>query len=435
VFPLLRERWRFAGSDGFRLIDAFHGDTLDEDILAYANERRGSRSLVVYRNKYAAGRVRLRGVTEALGLPDETTAWVVLRDQRSGQEYLRSCRDIARHGLELELHAYQAQVFLDPTVVHDDAAGDWARLAWRIGLAGVPDVRDALQDQLLEPTRVAVAALFTAQAVRDVAGAALAPTDAAAEALVGQALETIREPLAGVAKAIGATSGRGASMAAVREGAASRIRGIVTTVRAGRRSDAAGTGARVVGEWLGTDRARWATLVSWALGACLGDLVRASSPVAATGVFDAWAAAGAVARSALELEIEESVVERVARNVRALLAVPVGASAALAGSGTAADAALAGWLSIPAVAAATGWNEWHEQAYVAREPFEEWMAVLGARDATAGALDAPDLTARMVLRVADQGFRAPTASEAPEPPTDEPAPAPTKRARGKRSRG
>src|SRR6185503_8202816 len=81
VFPLLRERWRFAGSDGFRLIDAFQGDALDEDVIAYANERRGSRSLVVYRNKYAEGRVRLRGVSEALGLPDEPTAWVVLRDQ------------------------------------------------------------------------------------------------------------------------------------------------------------------------------------------------------------------------------------------------------------------------------------------------------------------------------------------------------------------
>jgi glycosidase len=407
VFPLLRERWRFAGSDGFRLLDAYHGDALDEDVLAYANERHGSRSLVVYRNRFAEGRVRLRGAGQALGLPDDASAWVILRDQRSGLEYLRGCRDIARHGLELDLRAYQCHVFLDPTVVHDDPAGDWARLAWRIGLGGVPDAREALQDQLLEPTRVAVGGLFTAGTVRDVAGAALAPSDTASERLVAHALDGIREPLAEVGKAIGVTSGRGATLAAVRDGAEGRIRGIVGLVRAGRRAGATDTGAVAVARWLGADRARWAGITWWAVGACLGDLVRASGPVAATGVFDAWAAGGAIARSAVELEVEEPAVERVVRISRALLAVPVGASARLGDGDSAADTALAEWLATPAVAAATGWNEWDGQAYVAREPFEEWLSALGARDASTGITAAPALTASLAERVAAGGYRAP----------------------------
>jgi hypothetical protein len=368
-------------------------------------------------------------VSEALGLPDDASGWVVLRDARSGLEYLRGCRDIARHGLELDLHAYQCHVFLDPSIVHDDPAGDWARLAWRIGLGGVPDVREALQDQLLEPTRIAVGELFTARTVRDLAGAALAASDRAAEVLVTQALEGIREPLAAVGKAIGATSGRGATLAAVREGAEIRIRGIVETVRAGRRAGAVGSGPAAVASWLGSDRSRWALLTSWAAGACLGDLVRASSPVAATGVFDAWAAGSAVARSAAELEIEEPTVERVVRITRALLAVPVGATSRLADGDDAADVALAGWLAIPAVAAATGWNEWQGVAYVAREPFEEWLGALGARDATSGIVDAPSLTAALAARAAARGYRAPVLGDA----AAEAAPTRGRKAKAKRS--
>jgi hypothetical protein len=246
-----------------------------------------------------------------------------------------------------------------------------------------------------------------AQTVRDVAGAALAPSDKASEVLVAQALDGIREPLAAVGKAIGATSGRGATLAAVRDGAAGRVRGIVDLVRAGRRADAAGTDAAAVARWLGSDRGRWTAITSWAVGACLGDLVRASGPGAATGVFDAWAAGSAVARCAAELEVEEPAIERVVRIARALLAVPTGATARLAGGDAAADLALAEWLSIPAVASATGWNEWQGVAYVARDPFEEWLATLGARDASTGTADAPSLAKRLAVRVADGGYRVP----------------------------
>lgn len=431
VFPLLRERWRFAGSEQFRLLDAYAGGTVDEDVLAYANERHGARSLVVYRNRYAEGRIRVRGVTEALGLPDDASGWLLLRDQRSGLEYLRSCRDVAKHGLELDLAAYQCHVFLDPTVVHDDAAGDWARLAWRIGLGGVPDARMALQDQLLEPTRLAVAALFTPQTVRDVAGAALAPRDQTAATLLERAMDTIREPLANVGKAIGATSGRGASVATVREGAASRLRAIVGTCRAGQAADAP-TDAVAVAGWLGSDRLRWASITWWAVAACLGDLVRASTPVAVTGVFDAWAAAGAIARSAGELGIDGPGVERVARIVRGLLAVPVGATERLKESDSDTDLALAEWLAIPAVAAATGRNEWQGEVYIGQEPFDEWLTALAVRDTTAGTAGAPAAAARLATRVAAAGFRVPT----PEPPEPSAEGVPAKTtSKGKRSKG
>jgi hypothetical protein len=100
----------------------------------------------------------------------------LLRDARSGLEYLRNAHGLHESGIELELRAYQALVFLDPEEVVDGPARDWSRLAWRIGLSGVPDLRRALDEQLLEPVRTAVSRLVSSALLRKVAGAGLAAT-------------------------------------------------------------------------------------------------------------------------------------------------------------------------------------------------------------------------------------------------------------------
>jgi glycosidase len=409
IFPLLRQRWRFAAADEFRMLDAIRGDgSVDDDVYAYTNHVSGSRSLVVYRNKFSDGRVRITGAGATLGVPDDGSAWLVLRDLRTGLEHLRNCHDIHSQGLELDLHAYQSHVFLDPSVVWDDAAGDWGRLAWRIGLSGVPDVQAALRDQLLEPARLAVDSLFQASVVRDVAGAGLAPAEETATTLIDTALQSLAQPLEAIARAIGATAGRGASVDTVRSAVARRLVGLVSVVRAGRaatpsRSAAArraaatpavpavpvaspiGTSGAAVDDpvrlaaWVGTDRARWATLVGWAVGTCLGDLVGATTPGAVVGVFDAWAAGPALTRVVGELGMPIDAASRVAVLVRSMLAVPVGAL-------TTGDqvASLTTWLQAPAVRAATGWNQWQSAEFVFQQAFDEWLEALAATETAAG---------------------------------------------------
>ncbi len=415
IFPLLRERWRFAVADHFRMFDAEREDgSVDDDVYAYTNDVRGARSLVAFRNRFADGRVMIAGIGSALDIPDDTAAWLVLRDTRTGLEYLRSCHDIHARGLEFDLGAYQSHVFLDPVVVRDDAAGDWGRLAWRIGLAGVPDVREALRDQLLEPTRQAVEGLFLSRVVRDVAGAGLAASDAAATPLLGSALESLAEPLVHVADAVGVTAGRGTSPAAVRSIVDRRLADLVALVRSGRTvrptrttdtPDAQGASgapvddARSLSTWLGAERSRWATVVGWSLAACLGDLVGATGPSAAAGVFDAWAAGPAVTRMAEELGLAAETAERVAVEVRALLATPIGNPPAPI---TAAEIALA--LETPAVRASTGWNEWRSAAFVVREPFVEWLEAVAARDILLGASGVPAATASLIAQVEAAGF-------------------------------
>ncbi len=447
IFPLLRQRWRFAAADGFLMLDAVRaGGEVDEDVFAYTNDVRGARSLVVYRNRFAEGRVRLTGAGPALGLPDDPAAYLILRDVRTGLEHLRNCRDIHAQGLELDLHAYESHVFLDHEVVWDDAAGDWGRLAWRIGLSGVPDLQTALRDQLLEPARMAVASLFLTQVLRDVAGAGLAASETTSSALLDAALHALDAPLASVGQTVGAVAGRGASATTVQSALRQRLGALVSTIRAGRagntavsvtrsRGAAAATasatmgkpgpleptsgslpevaalaGAQELARWVGSDRTRWATLVSWAVAGSLGDLVGASTPGAVVGVYDAWAAGSAIARTVTELGLPDATAGRVGVLVRAILAVPVGALAAADD-----EAGLLGWLQTPAVRVATGWNEWQGSTFVGQEATEEWLGALAARDTASGASGAFDHAAALTQWVAAMDYRLPSV-ESVEPP-------------------
>ncbi len=452
VFPLLRERWRFAAADEFRMLDALRTDgSVDEDVYAFTNQVGGSYSLVVYRNRFAEGQRPHHGVpAPTLGIPDDAAAWLVLRDVRNGLEHLRNCHDIHARGLELDLHAYQSHVFLDPAVVWDDPAGDWGRLAWRIGLSGVPDVQAALRDQLLEPTRLAVDSLFLARVVRDVAGAALAnrPERGHAHRLgVGRACPTAR----GISRAIGATSGRGASVDNVRSALALRLVSLASVVRAGRAATASRAGVTA-----GTPVT--ATAAATAPRTRRGP-PRSRASRTAPGTDDAialrrgWAPSGRAGRRwwagrsgrawatswaprhrrrrggvrclgrwagdrphARRVGVPVDAASRVPVVVRALLAVPLGAL-----STGEPLVALSTWLQTPAVRAATGWNQWLSAEYVGKEDLEGWLEALAARDAAAGLTDAFDRAEALAATVAAHGFRVDLpgpASDATTPSSD-----------------
>ena len=173
IFPLLRERWRFAGWQGFRQLSATDGAGEVPDVYAYANRAHTGpadagerRSLVVFLNRYPRASVRIVGVAEALGLGDDPAGFVILRDQRSGLQYLRHLRDTRERGLELSLDGYASHVFLGFEEVSDSDGAGWTELARRTGLAGIPDAWVALRWLRTEPLRDAVAALFATASVQ-----------------------------------------------------------------------------------------------------------------------------------------------------------------------------------------------------------------------------------------------------------------------------
>ncbi len=442
LFPLFRERWRFAGAEHFRLLDARRPDgSIDDDVFAYTNRAWDARSLVVYRNRWAEGRVVIPDVADGLGIPDDPDAWLILRDRRTGLEHLRNAHDLASRGLELDLHAYQCLVFLDPELVHDDVSRDWARLAWRIGLAGVPSLRGALHDQLLEPLRHAAGRLFTSDLLRMVAGSGLARTDESATTLLAVAIEGARTALEETAVALaGVAEGRHPGgieegvrtepedlAARVAERLEAHVRVLVSSVR-GARAGGGDPDHVALSAHLGLERRTWGPIVGWMAADALGALGEdAADGVAADalGIFDGWHAGGSLARALVETGLDDTVAGRVVSLVRALLATPVGAIADAADA-IGEDGLQASFVAHPAVRDAVGWNAWQGQEYVDRDAFEELARALAARDLLAGRRGTYAAAERVSAGVASVGFRVASGrarAAAPEPaPEPEPAP-------------
>ncbi len=146
IFPLMRKRYLFSGSQNFRLYDFHTGYGVNEDVFAYSNRAFGERGLVIFHNKYAqtsgtiheSGPVAMnpsdeninlesQGLGQALELNGEENVFYRFREHCSGLEYLRSGAEIHHHGFHVELGAYEAKVFLDWQEIHD-TEGIWRQI-------------------------------------------------------------------------------------------------------------------------------------------------------------------------------------------------------------------------------------------------------------------------------------------------------------------
>jgi hypothetical protein len=134
---------------------------VNEDVLAYSNNHNGERSLVIYHNKYAQasgwvktsvaslveGRLVQKTLVEGLSLPAGGLDFVIFRDNMTGLEYIRSCKELAENGLYVELGAYKCHVFLDWRIVHGE---QWAQVHTALNGSGVQSVQ-ARFDELFAP--------------------------------------------------------------------------------------------------------------------------------------------------------------------------------------------------------------------------------------------------------------------------------------------
>ncbi len=178
IFPLMAKRYLFCQVANFWLFDVVTAEgAVNENVFAFVNRERGERALVVYNNKYerASGRIfrsapkltsapggskllETRTVAEALGLNPAPGRYYLYRDSISGLEYIRSGADACGNGIEVELDAFKYRVYLNWREVADDA-GDWAKLARRLGRQGVSDILRAFEEMKLESVHQAFSAL------------------------------------------------------------------------------------------------------------------------------------------------------------------------------------------------------------------------------------------------------------------------------------
>jgi glycosidase len=199
IFPLFHRRHLFADVRDFLLYDVHDpGGWVNEDVFAYSNRAGDERSLVVYHNSFAEAhgwiktsaaysvpddgggrRLLQRSLGDGLGLHYEGDWYTILREQRSGLEFLRRSADLCRDGLFVDLHAYGCQVFVDIHEIHDGPSGQLARLSERLDGAGVASVGAALQEMQLAPLHAAVRRLAESDALRRLTEIGAAQADAA----------------------------------------------------------------------------------------------------------------------------------------------------------------------------------------------------------------------------------------------------------------
>lgn len=164
IFPLLRRRWLFSGSENFVLYDFYAGDSVDENVFAYSNRVGDQRGLVLYHNSYAttAGWIRVSAayavkvdgettdlqrttLAESLQLVNDPQVYYSFRDHTLGLVFLRNSRELSEQGLYAELGEYEFHVFTDFREIRDDASGSWARLCTSLNGRGVENLVDELK--------------------------------------------------------------------------------------------------------------------------------------------------------------------------------------------------------------------------------------------------------------------------------------------------
>ncbi len=196
IFPLLRRRWLFSGSENFVLYDFHAGDSVDENVFAYSNRSGEHRALVLYHNSHAVtsgwikesvsflgvgegegGRLDRTSLAAALGAPDEDDCYLAFRDQTEGLEYLRSTRELYERGLYAELKEYQFHVFMDFREIRDDREGSWKQLYSQLNGAGVVSLEEERKQLLYEELNASFRIIFELLSEDREAGAATA-TDA-----------------------------------------------------------------------------------------------------------------------------------------------------------------------------------------------------------------------------------------------------------------
>ncbi|QWV94116.1 alpha-amylase [Geomonas oryzisoli] len=164
IFPLMRRRHIFSGSEQFTLYDFYAGHSVNENVFAYSNRNDGDRGLILFHNAYAstAGWIRtscavlrknasggtsLAQTTlgESLGFKGDGRHYYSFRDYASGLSFLRNGRDLCDQGLYVEMGAYEYHAFLDFRELYDDDYGTWGALCYRLNGAGVENLDDEVK--------------------------------------------------------------------------------------------------------------------------------------------------------------------------------------------------------------------------------------------------------------------------------------------------
>ncbi len=413
VFPLLHRRAWFAEADDFLLYDLVtDGGGVDESVLAYSNGTGPTRSLVVYHTRFgstagtirestayarksASGAKRLvrRTLADGLGLTNDPSMFATFRDARTGLQYIRSSRELWERGLWLSLDAYQGHVYWEFDEVRDGTAGQWRRLAERLGGAGVPSLDDALVEQLLEPVHAPVRELLRGEALAAIIEGSAGSAD----------IDSLEAHLAAVLTAVASATGVEGEPIAV---AAEIRRDVVGALTGGAApTNAAPADGPAAAEPL--TRQDRATLLLYLVLSRLGALAPGAD-VAATSLawYDELRLAPVMAGGLTSADLADAAVaSAIAANVRGLLALP--RPSGLGGRGRHRELRLLErWLASEPIRVALGVTTRDGEEWLDRDRFASWLSWAQRLDTIqTGAPADPARTSRLLAAAEAAGYR------------------------------
>ncbi|GHT61000.1 hypothetical protein FACS1894109_19210 [Spirochaetia bacterium] len=228
IFPLMKKRHVFSGSEAFRLYDLYTSEGhVNENVFAYSNRSWDERALVFYNNSYYEvsgwihrstpailqddGSYRQDTLSEALSIHGDNRFFTLFREQRAGLWFIRSSKEISEKGLFVSLKGYEAQVFLDIREVEDAVPGTaeylwaarWSKLHAELNGRGVVDPDAAVQDIFFGELYAPLFEIFNIEVIEKLYG--LFDTDsgvsvkkaAGKKAIAGNIsfIDAIREPM------------------------------------------------------------------------------------------------------------------------------------------------------------------------------------------------------------------------------------------------
>ncbi|MDP4116063.1 MAG: alpha-amylase family glycosyl hydrolase [Bacteroidota bacterium] len=174
IFPLLKKRYLFSQVHNFDLYDFIDSSGhANHNVFAYSNKVRNEKVFVIYNNAYetcygrlnysqeriANGNLRSIKFADALEIKNDYKYFYILKDTKTGLEYLYNGNDLSENGLFVTLSGYQYHVFTQFREVYD-AHGEYENLSLILSGKGVPSVDYALKKLNLAPLHNAVEILY-----------------------------------------------------------------------------------------------------------------------------------------------------------------------------------------------------------------------------------------------------------------------------------
>ena len=343
IFPLLHKRYLFAEVTNFLLYDFYTPEgQVDENVFAYSNRAYGERSLVLYHNSYAetsgwlqtSAAYAIKGPNEekalvqktlssGLDIPNEPDTFLLFHDAIGGLEYIRSCRELHENGFYAQLKAYQVHVFLDFQVVKDNESKQYARLNHTLKGKGVPNIREALQELLLEPVHAPLRMLISTPAFEWLMKARQTETPEDDQRVSRQVKQKLMDLLRAI-KATEADEAREEQMEEIAEEVRAKLKALLTLAPV-LEAEEESTQSELETELqdylltkLAADKpAVWGTLLGWLFTHNLGKMVdpEAPTPISRSWLDD-WLLGRVIERALRGLEVSPAAARRALATIK-----------------------------------------------------------------------------------------------------------------------